>query len=123
MAREIKFRAWDQVEKRFYIPVIRYKSKINSELWYGSEIQGETSDPIMQYTGLKDKNGKEIYEGDIVKSRSIFGVNNSTGFVTYFQNRFLIRNEIEIIQEFSEPEFECVVVGNIYENYELLEGA
>jgi len=50
--REIKFRAWDKILQKMYYP---------ADLDYA-----ETA-ILMQYTGLKDKNGKEIYEGDIVK--------------------------------------------------------
>jgi hypothetical protein len=62
---EIRFRAWDKINKQ-YIP-----HKLLSVCL--KNIGNSNQFIYEQYTGLKDKNGKEIYEGDIVMARSIYG--------------------------------------------------
>lgn len=58
--RKIKFRAWDED--------LGMSEPFNLEGAGIMFLEGGNPDSIMQYTGLKDKNGKEIYEGDIVKT-------------------------------------------------------
>ena len=57
--REIKFRAWDKVNNKMILECGEYK-----QFAFGINYQKDIE--FMQYTGLEDKNGKEIYEGDIV---------------------------------------------------------
>jgi hypothetical protein len=106
MKRKIKFRAWDGEE--MYIPVITEGGKA-AVLWYGYEMHGETKDPIMQYTGLKDKKGKEIYEGDIVRCAD--GVVDMTTRVQWdFNSLSQLENQRHLWE----------IIGNIYENADLI---
>lgn len=117
--REIKFRAWFEKFKEMYTVKmvdlqreIAYFDKYNYRSFYDID--------LMQYTGLKDKNNKEIYEGDIVilhngKYKVIFNTEEA---------RFVLRNDkFEMNIPFTNNNNERMeVLGNVYENLELLGG-
>ena len=128
--REIKFRAWLKEEKKmvnvetidFTDKSIQYLEKNEFINAYLSRrmIFGDVE--LMQYTGLKDKNDKEIYEGDI-----LFFRDENMKYVAVWQDTAFIIKSIEI-RKYSEKmcwlddtEICCEIVGNIYENKKLLE--
>ena len=128
--RELKFRAWEIEDKKYY-PVIKlwFDSTVgkpdSAELWL-SKNETEIADipeqiELEQYTGLKDKNGKEIYEGDIMSDKSVvrFAYDDEVGSCgccvdKFWGSGFIISNNepIELIE----------VIGNIHDNPELLKG-
>jgi len=115
--RPIKFRAWDKQVKRMF-----YSDKFGlSELFYTIE-DGQINGVIMQYTGLKDKNGKEIYEGDILD----FYLRGSVWYVIWSKEKlaWMAHNPQKIWEdEYLYELANCnplIVIGNIYQNPELL---
>ena len=112
--REIKFRAFDKrLNRMWYIDNIFFIREYNPELIDNATL-GYTE--LQQYTGLKDKNGKEIYEGDIIEhTHWRFAVPDITPV-----SRTTYWNE-EITDDWmSMSDVDWVIIGNIYENPELL---
>jgi uncharacterized phage protein (TIGR01671 family) len=112
--REIKFRAWDKETKKIYIVNSLTLDFHYCDLWDGnlnSEGIARNWDEVelMQYTGLKDKNGKEIYEGDIVKYKDKLTLDEH--IIEFENGRF---GYPMADYKFYE------VIGNIYESPELL---
>lgn len=115
MKREIKFRVWNKTDKCW---VSNKNEQSQTKLNYKSNYLVHWNNyELSQYTGLKDGNGKEIYEGDILKFDNV--VNSIVGF----ENGAFTINNIYPIKPLLEKMFdygECYVIGNIYENPELL---
>jgi len=120
--REIKFRAWDARNHKMFIPPELIHPPLEVGYFDDSGCpKGMNSAPLMQYTGLKDKNGKEIYEGDIIKHPQ----NGRNLIVKYdfgaFVGKWFGLNEYIFFNDMANDEDSIEVIGNIYENPELLE--
>ena len=132
--RQIKFRAWDKEEKKFVLSKDIGSQNIPTRATrYGFALF--TNFELMQFTGLKDKNKKEIYEGDILRAKdgTIWTVRWSVaGFDIFCNTENLIKSlNNKRKKELTEDEedakliglwsYKKEVIGNIYENPELLE--
>ena len=112
--REIKFRVWDYDKMRYDVTGLKCNNGL-VEGFYLDDIYAFGH--IMQYTGINDKNGKEIYEGDILEYNNIkYQVKWSNNFMF-----ILTANKIGggMLCEYSMENME--IIGNIFENPELLE--
>lgn len=129
MGREIKFRGWCErdIEWRhgFYITdgkVHEINTLLDCGTFYASQINHES---LGQYTGLKDKSGAEIYEGDIVEQEVGFDdapLNKEIDNVIFDGCKFKTNSfELNLVS-FGSFLIHYKVIGNIYENPELLEG-
>ena len=114
MGREIKFRAWDKKRNRMMAHLF------NGDFWNIVEAD-QASFVVMQFSGLLDKNGKEIYEGDILRdcnradSVVEYGVDcGGFSFAEYSLGPYRLIN--------TATEKYCEIIGNIHEHPDLLKG-
>lgn len=133
--REIKLRAWDEELKRmFYGTTEQFDDSLSFRFKHF-----ETDEPVyMQYTGLCDKNGREIYEGDIIVDGSAPGPEYGIGGYMFTKYEVKMVNGCFVVECIPDCVNDHVfgnyhllyevitdgfaeVVGNIYENLELLE--
>lgn len=126
--KDIKFRAWDKVQKTMRHATLNQAANHLFYSWIDT-------DNIMQYTGLKDKNGKGIYEGDIVSfGKYVYTIIYEIGGFNLCDKEGLMIGKIGGNNDHVYPlqvlyldccweensAFDIEVIGNIYENPELL---
>jgi len=142
--REIKFRAWDKDNKVMWaITELNWRTpRQGSEIFYKRGVFGNNEQPLganaeyvsmtsiilMQYTGLKDRNNKEIYEGDVVKATKsnpyAFGLEKYRGIdgkyeIIFCEGNFTIYKGL-LMMEDTVNLMGLEIIGNIYENPELI---
>lgn len=123
--RKYIFRAWDDRNKRMiydfdspYIGLLNFITGLNEdgELFCGNE--GDWQDKeLMQYTGLKDKQGKMIFEGDIL--RKTYGSSKRMASISFFNGGYIFDDGYDT--DLGSMDLSLIeVIGNVHENPELL---
>lgn len=120
---ELKFRAWDGYNIRYDITWFEHWHRSSNEMkwifikWEYYEIK---TTPVMQYTWIKDRNWKEIYEGDLIQ----YDWNSRVWEVYFDEDRLQYRIRCTwkdwFVSSYSMDWLDCYVVWNIYENSDLI---
>jgi uncharacterized phage protein (TIGR01671 family) len=142
MNRQIKFRIWDKQQNQWYQPIFKVYENKKYELLIDTsgeiimrtmnDLKHESLFPdrfqIMQFTGLHDRNGKEIYEGDILKTERMtysdsgeyIGMVEAHGEVIFTNGRYALHLSSGAMPDLHFGSSYHVVLGNRYEHPELL---
>jgi len=130
--REIKFRAWDGEKMRYlfdtpmdsYMVVFFHDCLLKGKRTFTTGKPAKTVEVTpMQYTGLKDKNGKEIYEGDVVRIQSESHKSGLVEVVKWIDPTNWVSDVCAVngfVNHESIYKTKPEIIGNIYENPELL---
>ena len=126
-----KFRAWDKESQTMYevksiIYTLGSMLCVNRSALFPERTLYFEDTPVMQSTGLLDKNGKEIFERDIVEFEDADDIENvyiNQGVIEWCQGGFTVSNRTTVTMDdlLDEDTLEVTIIGNIYENPELVE--
>jgi hypothetical protein len=113
MTRQIKFRAWHKEHKEFI-----FSEDVSGGYWGDCVLDcAEQYEPLQQFTGLLDKNGKEIYEGDVLNN----GDEGANWSVQWCEGGYWCLCDKELCESRPVNSLSLLeVIGNIYQNPELL---
>ena len=126
--REIKFRAWDTVGNQ-WLWITGFETAETSKsdgytldgIFHNGDYVGKEGIVLMQYTGLKDRHGQEIYEGDILRDDEM-GLNVVRWEDGSFWLEMFYEGGQSLMEHLSDYNEVCEVIGNVYEHPHLLKG-
>jgi uncharacterized phage protein (TIGR01671 family) len=124
--REIKFRCWNTINKKWHMPTEWGEEPADAYIGYGviPEIGFRSNKDYiwLQYTGLKDEDGEEMFENDIVFDED--GEYSKTVIIEWDnEDARFFGKDIYTGDSFSMQEIDGKIIGNIYENPDLLDNA
>lgn len=115
--REIKFRAWDDINKQMVYEHVNH----HSFTYFGPGEILKRFPIVMQFTGLTDKNGVEIYEGDLYNFKGhICKIVWRENFCDFVFKTVKYNSRVLNVTKANITEYECERIGNIHQNPELL---
>lgn len=129
MNRDLKFRVWDIKRKKFFtvanIAFFKTGKLITTDTQFGPFLAYELSDTrceLNQYTGVNDKNGREVYEGDVVNiiESSLYHSRSEVTFTGSVQfdkcnAAFMVYSKDGKMYSLTGQEVSCEIIGNVYE--------